>query len=150
MELAELNIYPQRNFMHVNDCFAFLYHELLKQGLVDTAYFDKLIDREKRYPTALEMGSLNIAIPHVDFISKKESKISLVTLKTPLSMYKMENPSQEIPVHIIILTLAKNNDEHLQMLEQLMSVFRNRSLLSKIYYANNTSEILNLLNTRSE
>ena len=42
-----------------------LYEVLLKNGKVKTSFYDAVLERERDYPTGLELEEYNAAIPHV-------------------------------------------------------------------------------------
>ena len=59
--------------------------ELLKnKGFVKETYGEALLQREKEYPTGLETGETNVAIPHVDIKHVNSAAIAVGILEKPI------------------------------------------------------------------
>jgi len=90
------------------------------------------LEREQKFPTGLYLGDINVAIPHADIKYANKSGIAIVVLRNPVKFKRMDNPSEEIPVHIIFLLVIVQPDEYVKFLSKLTSAFGNQEFLSKI------------------
>ncbi len=77
-----------------------------------------LLEREEEFPTGLQIGDINVAVPHADHIYVKESEIILCTLENPVEFQRMDNPEKEVKVSIIILMAINNPDTHIEVLQK--------------------------------
>ena len=66
-----------------------LYEVLLKNGKVKTSFYDAVLERERDYPTGLELEEYNAAIPHVVPAHVEHSAMGIAVLDTPVTFQRM-------------------------------------------------------------
>ncbi|MDK6804056.1 PTS sugar transporter subunit IIA, partial [Lactobacillus mulieris] len=71
---------------------------LEERHIVTSSYKDALIEREKSFPTGLDMEFLgkdlpNVAIPHTDIVHNLAEKVVVVRLDQPVTFHNMIVPS---------------------------------------------------------
>jgi len=101
-------IYKKESTLKKNEVLAEMAELLRKNGFVKDTYGEALIKREEEYPTGLETGEINVAIPHVDVKHVNEAAIAVGILKNPIDFNKMEEPEKIIGGLKIILQLFPN------------------------------------------
>ena len=119
---------------------------LLEAGFVKDTYIEAVLQREQTMPTGLNIGFINVAIPHTDSEHVNQSALALATLKKPVKFKLMEDPSKEAEVEIVFLLAVKDPMQQLDLLRKLMSIFQDQELLTKIQNAENDDELHELLN----
>lgn len=105
------------------DFFTHSHQELYIQQYVTDAYFDKVVAREKEYPTGLATDGLNIAIPHTDPQYIRKPFIAITHLATPLRFTVMGTTDEEIDVDWIFSLGVTQAENQIALLQTLMSVF---------------------------
>ena len=81
---------------------------LEERQIVTDSYRAALKEREKSFPTGLDMEFLgkdlpNVAIPHTDIIHNLTENIVVVRLKNPVTFHNMISPTQTVEEIILWL-----------------------------------------------
>jgi PTS system galactitol-specific IIA component len=139
--LREDLVFTQKNFERKEDAIYFLAEELRGKGYVDKIFPDVVIEREKTYPTGLYLGKINVAIPHTNVNHVLKSGVAILTLSKPVIFKRMDEPSEEIEVHIIFLLAVADPKEHLKFLSNLIGVFRSPAIISSLYEETDPAKI---------
>ena len=129
------------------EAIKYMSEKLLSSGRVKETYPDRVMEREKTYPTGLETGEINVAIPHCDYQHVNQKSVCIATLKNPVKFNKMDDPSEEVEVSIIMMLAIDQPDDHIEFLSQVFGLVQNQDLLKKIKDSNNESEIIELVKT---
>ncbi|MCJ0591079.1 PTS sugar transporter subunit IIA, partial [Enterococcus cecorum] len=58
------NVFIHKKFKNEEEYFDYMSNFLEKHDLVTNEYRKAILDREESFPTGLEIGDINIAIPH--------------------------------------------------------------------------------------
>jgi len=120
-------------------------NELKKNNLVDDGYENAVIQRENEFPTGLPTVPIPIAMPHSDRKNVKKSAIVIAKLVNPVIFNRMDKPSEEIAVKIVILLAIKDDEEQLEIIRQLMSIVQDSQLLVKLSELNSAEELALML-----
>ena len=106
---------------------------LLAENLITNEFTKACIEREKDFPTGLQVNSdLGIAIPHGNQNFVNTSCVSFVRFSHPVKFGRMDDKSKDVKCSFIFnLALAKG-DEHLTMLRTLMKLFQNKDFLQSV------------------
>jgi galactitol PTS system EIIA component len=122
---------------------------LLDNGYVKDSYPKSVIEREKVFPTGLIAESYGIAIPHTDTEHVISPMIAIATLKDPIEFNMMGgDESDTISVKVIFMLAMNDGHAQIKLLQNIMSIIQNTSLMEKIYQANNKDELIHLLNDK--
>lgn len=125
------------------DLFERMSKIFLIEGYVTTNYLSSLLEREKKYPTALNFGSYNVAIPHTesDFINKE--RIVFVRTKNPIIFNDMVT-NEERKVELVIFLLVKNKVKQTDYLMKLMNLLSDEDKYNILLKSNNINQIQNI------
>lgn len=138
-------VFPKLEVKNKNDLFKVLYEQLNKKGFVKESFLDGVLEREKKYPTGLQLKSFGCALPHTDHEHVIEPAISVAVLENPVIFSSMENPQNEVSVNVVFM-LALNKSEHqIAALRQLAMLIQNDSFFGEISKGNNPEEILDII-----
>lgn len=120
----------------VHELFSFL----LAKGYVRETYEAAIHTREQNFPTGLELqGEYNVAIPHAETEHVIKPAIALGILQTPILWENMEDPEQNIPIHLVFLLAIKDPQMVVPNLKALTdNVFSNPEIISLL---RNTSDL---------
>ncbi|HEC59689.1 hypothetical protein LCGC14_1547090 [marine sediment metagenome] len=102
--------------------------------------FQALFERERLGSTGLGKG---VAIPHARIPGITHTIAAMMTLDTPVNYESIDSK----PVDIIfgLLVPQDGNDQHLQQLSRLVSLFRDEETCTKIRQSTNAEQIFEIL-----
>ncbi|WP_250307266.1 PTS sugar transporter subunit IIA [Streptococcus sp. Marseille-Q3533] len=101
---------------------------LEKKKVVTDTYRSALIEREKMFPTGLDMEFLgkdlpNVAIPHTDTIHNLTENVVVVRLAKPVTFHNMIAPDKEVEVSLLFFIINNSSSSQTNILAQLMDFF---------------------------
>ena len=144
--MMELNHFFEKDLvfcLHADnqeDLFNQVANLLEERHIVTFSYKNALIERERAFPTGLDMNFLgkdlpNVAIPHTDIVHNLAEKVVVVRLDQPVTFHNMIVPSNEVQVSLLFFIINNSNDSQTNILAQLMDFFTaagNLEALSKM------------------
>lgn len=114
---------------------------LLEQGFVEKNYIDAMINKVEELGPYIVIAP-HIAMPHArpeDGVNK--TSIAIVTLKEPLNFGHEKND----PVRLILALAAKDNEDHLETLANLMEILGDETKLANIMDSLSPEELYSYL-----
>ena len=113
---------------------------LEERQIVTPTYRSALIEREKSFPTGLDMEFLgkdlpNVAIPHTDIVHNLTENVVVVRLDQPVTFHNMIAPDKEVQVSLLFFIINNSSSSQTNILAQLMDFFTsngNLEALSKL------------------
>ena len=101
---------------------------LEEKKVVTDTYRSALIEREKMFPTGLDMKFLgkdlpNVAIPHTDTIHNLTENVVVVRLAKPVTFHNMIAPDKEVEVSLLFFIINNSSSSQTNILAQLMDFF---------------------------
>lgn len=101
---------------------------LEEKKVVTENYRSALIEREKSFPTGLDMEFLgkdlpNVAIPHTDTIHNLTENVVVVRLEKPVTFHNMIAPDKEVEVSLLFFIINNSSSSQTNILAQLMDFF---------------------------
>ncbi|BAM23802.1 sugar-specific PTS system EII component [Streptococcus intermedius JTH08] len=144
--MMELNHFFEKDLvfcLHADnqeDLFNQVANLLEERHIVTFSYKNALIERERAFPTGLDMNFLgkdlpNVAIPHTDIVHNLAEKVVVVRLDQPVTFHNMIVPSNEVQVSLLFFIINNSNASQTNILAQLMDFFTaagNLEALSKM------------------
>ena len=129
--------------LHANDqtdLFEQVASLLEERQIVTPTYRSALIEREKSFPTGLDMEFLgkdlpNVAIPHTDIVHNLTKNVVVVRLDKPVTFHNMIAPDKEVQVSLLFFIINNTSSSQTNILAQLMDFFTsngNLEALSKL------------------
>ena len=129
-------------------------NKLLEKELVIDGFYEAITEREKEYPTGIDLkplgvDSFNIAIPHTEAEYNRDTRIVVSVLKRPIKFHNMINPSDYFDVSITFMILNADAQAQSTILAQIMDYLANNTQdLEKVRLSKNPAEIFNLLKNK--
>ncbi|WP_312836979.1 PTS sugar transporter subunit IIA [Pantoea sp.] len=130
-----------------NALFSKIAGELLAKGIVEESYPEALILREQDHPTAMQLETMGVAIPHVDIEHVREERLVVVTCPEGIEFNQAEDPDLTMDVNVIFFLLLKEKDAHLEFLMKLISLFQKTNEMNALLNATSTEEVMRILAT---
>ncbi len=137
--------FTEMNFNNANEVILFLSNELKNRNIVKSDFPEAVLKREKKYPTGLYLGEINVAIPHTDSNHVVKSGLAIATLTKPVFFGRMDKPETKIPVHIVFVLAVSDPKEYVKFLSKLTSSFGNGKYMKEMVKAKQPSEIKEII-----
>jgi len=128
-----------------DEALTLLAKKLLAEGYVKDSFIQAILDREAEFSTGLPGFGRGVAIPHADPQHVNTSVLAVATLKHPVDFRMMGNHDEKIAVEVMFMLALKESHSHMSVLQSLMDVIQNESLLTQIKEAATPSELYALV-----
>lgn len=119
--------------------------KLIDLEYIHSTYIKAIKKREKEFPTGLATRTYGVAIPHTDPCHIKKPFIYIIKLEKPIKFIQMGTVDQYVDVKYVFLLGFKQGEEQLQLLEALMSMFTNDSIMKQLEKEDAPDTILNIV-----
>ena len=119
---------------------------LEEREIVTASYRSALKEREKSFPTGLDMEFLgkdlpNVAIPHTDIIHNLTENIVVVRLKNPVTFHNMIAPDKEVEVSLLFFIINNSSSSQTNILAHLMDFFTTNGNLENMSKLENEEDL---------
>ncbi|AOT72640.1 PTS sugar transporter subunit IIA [Geosporobacter ferrireducens] len=105
---------------------------LFKKGFVKESFIYALLERERVFPTGLDMGNINVAIPHTDADHVINPAIVVMVLNKPIVFETMGSIGGTVKVDVIFALAIQDPKKQLSLLQKLMELFQNEERLKHL------------------
>lgn len=128
------------------EAIQFMADILEENHYVEKEYCQKVIEREKKFPTGLQGKTMGLAIPHTDPEYAIHPAVCVVVPKKPVTFGMMGGtPNQKVEAKVIMPLVISDSKKQLEILKKLMSLLEDGESLQKIKNSSNKEEIMDLL-----
>lgn len=122
--------------------------ELERQGYAKDGFTNAILEREREYPTALDMGGMNVAMPHCDPSNVNKPAICMGVLEHPVSWRRMDDPESTCEVSLVCMLALTEAHAHLEMLQKVIALVQNQELIERIVAAASAEEAFALVGSQ--
>lgn len=131
-----------------DDVFETLGGALTEQGYGKDSYVQALKDREKDYPTALDVNGFGIAIPHtaVDHVNKEGTCIAI--LKDTVRFVEMGSDDDPVDVKAIFMLCVKDPASHMDFLQRLIGILQDNNVLEALKATGSPEEVIEVIKAK--
>lgn len=143
-------IITDARFSDRDDALRALAETLVEHGFCLPPFVDAILERERAHPSALPMPGHKIAIPHTDATHVTRSALLFARLHEPVEFRSMGDPNATLHVSMISMFALKEKSLIGDLLETLITVYQDESVLEAIHSAPDGSTIFDILRTNVE
>lgn len=143
-------IYPNLDTVDFKDTITTMAKKLIDKKFVVPEYPKQVIAREKGFPTGIELKKMSVGIPHTEAKFVNKTMVSVATLKQPIAVQSMIDPSKTLKVSLVFLIAMADPKGQVGLLQELMKLFRQTSSLEKIMQSKSIDSIYSLLKNATE
>lgn len=118
---------------------------LQRKGYVKEGYKERLIEREKTYPTGLQGKSIGIAVPHTSADYTIRPSICILIPIRPVRFHAMGEKDLTVDVQLIIQLAIEGDGMQLKLLRSIMQLLRDDEMLQRLLKSRDKKELLELL-----
>lgn len=151
MNLIEKDLIFKEDFVSLDQAFKCLSKIFLERGLVKQGYLEALMEREKNYPTGIDLTAVsqefpNIAIPHTESMYCNATKIIVIKLERDIVSKDMMNPDKDLNVKYLFMILNKDGGEQSNILAKIMEFATNKENISMLAASDSLDSIYDVVN----
>lgn len=124
---------------------------LIEEGYCRESYIQALIDREKEYPTGLDINGVGVAIPHTDVSHVIRSTTAIAILKKPVVFEVMGGDEGEnVDVSVVVAMAIRDAAAHLDQVKELLKILQDDNVLRKMMSAKSEEEVIHIIKRKEE
>ena len=138
-------VFAQENFSSQAEVFEQVAQKALDLGWVREDFLERIKSREETFPTGIQLMNFGAAIPHTDAECVLEEFVAVITLQDPVVFYSMEDNSQQVKAQIVFVLGLNQPHAQLEMLQSLMGLLQNETVLSELLLATTENELINTI-----
>ncbi|QVI34427.1 PTS galactitol transporter subunit IIA [Lacticaseibacillus chiayiensis] len=153
--MAEFGTTPLVYFLHTptqEDFFNVISHELVAQKVMLPAGKTALIEREKTFPSGMQLNQLadrlpNIAIPHLEGDLVQQARLVVVHFEIPVAFKDLADASRLLPVEWAFMLMNPVPKEQPMRIAQLIRALTQSPVvqLQHLFAAEKPSQVARLL-----
>lgn len=129
----------------VERCLAEL---LVKRGCVRDSFVASVVERELLYPTGLEAGAHNVAIPHCDAEHTVRPAVCVGVLRPAVAWHRMDDADELCDVELVVMLALSDSHDHLEMIQRVIGLVQDQELIGAVLASNEAAEVASLISPR--
>lgn len=112
-------------------------------------FLEKILERERVFPTGLQLDGYAVAIPHTDPECVNEQFIAVITSDEGILFNRMDDPNEEVIANAIFMLGLNEPHNQLEVLQQLVAILQDRPSVEKMLLMEDETDIIKLLSKLS-
>lgn len=118
---------------------------MIKEGYAKETYVDALIEREKEFPTGLDINGIGVAIPHTDVSHVNKEAIGIGVLKKPVTFLQMGTDDEEVNVQLVFMLTVVNPNAHMEQLQRIIQIIQDTEVLKQLLNTEKKAQIIEVI-----
>lgn len=143
--LKEPLIFVQEVYDSREELLEQVYQRAYALGWVREDFLERIKEREETFPTGIQLQNLGAAIPHTDSECVLKEFVAVVTNGRPVVFNSMEDKEVQVKADIVFVLGLNQPHAQLEMLQSLMGLLQNETLLSEMLLASNEVSLLEVI-----
>lgn len=127
---------------------ATLANRLVELGYAKESFPVAIAEREEDFPTGLQTGEFNAAMPHCDPENVNQAAICVGVIRDPVDWKRMDDPDHTCKVGFVAMLALTEAHSHLEMLQKVVALIQDQELMSKIAEAKSQQEVYGLVGAK--
>ena len=149
-ELRESLIFTNLEAKTYEDVMRAVGQKVTAEGFAKESYVDALINREKDFPTGLDIDGFGVAIPHTDVSHVNKAATAIAILKNPVTFVQMGTDDDYVDAKVVFVLAVDDPKGHLEQLQRIISIIQDKDALEKLTQVNEASEIINVIKEKEK
>lgn len=122
----------------------------IKEGYCKESYKEALKNREKEYPTGLDIDGVGVAIPHTDVSHVNKQGTAIAVLKKPVTFVQMGTDDETTQVSIVFMLAVKEPSTQVEKLQRIIEIIQDTTVLEKLKEAENAAEVIEIIKNKED
>lgn len=117
----------------------------IRLGYCKDSYIQALKEREREFPTGIDIDGVGVAMPHTDVSHVNRSGIGIATLKAPVTFTHMATDDVPVPVKLVFMLAVDDPNRHLSEIQDILAIIQDKQTLEKILTAKDAEEVIGII-----
>lgn len=117
----------------------------IRLGYCKDSYIQALKEREREFPTGIDIDGVGVAMPHTDVSHVNRSGIGIATLKAPVMFTHMATDDVPVPVKLVFMLAVDDPNRHLSEIQDILAIIQDKQTLEKILTAKDAEEVIGII-----
>ena len=122
-----------------------LCQRLQAEGYTEAGYLEAVLEREKRFPTALPTLPYATAIPHADPLHVRETGVAVAILDHAVPFCAMDSPDQSLPVRAVLLLAVADSSKQTATLRWVCEMLGRQEAVEQLVSADSPAAAMAVL-----
>lgn len=144
-ELSEARVVPSLEASSMEEVMEGLGTVMIDRGYAKDTYVDALVERERNFPTGLDINGVGVAIPHTDVSHVLKEGMAIGKLSKPVQFTLMGTDDETTDVSLVFMLSVKDPQEHLVQLQRILEIIQDNEVLKRIMNCDNAEAIINVI-----
>lgn len=119
-------------------------------GFTDSSYTGCVIEREREFPTALQLDSTAVALPHGAPEHVWVPSMAIGRCERPVAFHSLNDPAKTIDVQLVVLLAMDDPESHLGVLGRLTQALTDSAFCEDVLAMDTSREIASAFRTALE
>lgn len=143
--LKEALIFIDLDCENAENALQFIGNAMISEGYVTTDYVWALTERERKFPTGLDIHGTGVAIPHTDAAYVNQEGIAIASLKRPVDFRQMGEENTWIPVQLIFLLMVPCDKGQVDWIQRMLTIIQDTSVLERLQKAKQAGDVIQII-----
>lgn len=139
--LDENNIITAIKASNWEEAIRSLAEVLYRNGYVKDSFADAAVEREKVFPTGIENGGCDFALPHTDPEHVICPGVAVGILQQPVEFKRMDDENVSVPIQVMFMLAIKEPDEQISALRDLILLLQDAEVYENIKASSSKREV---------
>lgn len=149
-ELKDSLIFTELEAHSYEDVMKQVGEKLIQEGYCKATYTDALIEREKEYPTGIDVEGVGVAIPHTDTSHVNHQGIAIAVLNQPVTFMQMGTDDEFVDVRVVFVLAVVNPNEHIEHLERILAIIQDKDVLNRLQKVSDVKQIIEIIKVKED
>ena len=142
---TQLFVKTELDFPANTDALTHISDFLIDEGYVKPSYREAIFEREKVYPTGIDLGFGAVAIPHCDASHANKPCIYLIKPKSHVPFNRADDDG-DVGAEVIIALVVTDPKQQMKLLKSLFSSLQDEAFFNGLKNSQTTEELTNIFN----
>lgn len=138
-------IFVGESYQTSDDLFDGVFAKAFELGNVREDFLPRVKQRERTFPTGIQLENMGVAIPHTDAECILKEFVAVVVNKKPVPFHNMEDLDKTVEASVVFVLGLNQAHAQLEMLQSLMVLIQNDDVLNQIRQASSAEEVLTII-----
>lgn len=122
--------------------------EFVKVGVSKESFPNAILEREKKYPTALPAKYCDIAVPHTFAEHVNRPGIGVCVLSEPVAFQQMGSPEITLHPKVLFMLAITDPKDQIKLLQKILGMIQDDEALKTIVNAKSEDEIYEFIGSK--
>ncbi len=118
---------------------------VIKEGYAKESYVNALVNREKDYPTGLDVDGVGVAIPHTDVSHVVKAGIAIAVLEKPVTFIQMGTDDETVEVQLVFMLSVTDPNAHIDQLQRILEIIQDTDVLNQLLKVKSKEQIIEII-----